>query len=217
MNVFYLSITNFKILKANSYYLLVQDININEVSEPFNFTSLIIYFVLGLSVLINIVLFIHIKNKKRTKISSKKSNINYNDWYNKEKDKNGQLINENRNLKKKISVLEDKLAVKNEESKDSQTEYKRQSSISSPVTEQKFVDEKPRTVEFEVIKPTVIYLPSPFEEKRFSIEDVSTEQTSSSLYKILLDSSNTTGKLLIIENADFTRALNSPDHYLEKA
>ncbi|WP_417856762.1 hypothetical protein [Xanthomarina gelatinilytica] len=209
--------TSFETLKTNSYYLLVQDLDINEVSEPFNFTNFIIYFVLGLSVLINIVLLFIKKNNRRHKSTSSGSKRDHDAWYNTLERNNNQLKNENRNLKSKIFELEKKLAVKKEERKDFPVENRIQPTISSPVIEQQFVDEKPRTVEFEVMKPTVIYLPSPFEDNRFSTEDVSNEQMPTSLYQIILDASNTTGKLLIIENADFTRALNSPDHYLEKA
>ncbi|EMQ95351.1 hypothetical protein D778_02653 [Xanthomarina gelatinilytica] len=216
MNVFYLIISSFKILNANSFYLLVQDMGVHEVSEPFNYTNLIIYIIVGLSLLFNIVVLLSKKNRRKGN-KYDKPEVNYEDWYNKEKNKNSQLNNEIRNLKNKIFSLENKRVSNYEEKKDSQVEGKMQSSLSSPTIEQQYEDEKPKTFDLEITKPQTIYLPSPFENNRFSIEDVSNEQMPTSLYQIILDASNTTGKLLIIENADFTRALNSPDHYLEKA
>lgn len=209
-------IISFKTLKADSYYMSVQDIDANGVAESFIFRDIIIYIILGASLLFNIVVLLSKKSKRKGN-KYDKSDVNYEDWYKKEKNKNGQLNNEVRNLKSKIFSLENKSIPNYKEERGSQVENRIQSSMSSPTIEQQYEDEKPKTFNLEITKPNTIYLPSPFEDNRFSIEDVSTEQTPSSLYQIILDSSNTTGKLLIIENADFTRALNSPDHYLEKA
>ena len=82
MNVFYLMIISFKTLKADSYYMSVQDIDANGVAESFNFTDLIIYFVLGLSVLINIILLFVKKNNRRHKSTSSGSKRDHAAWYN---------------------------------------------------------------------------------------------------------------------------------------
>lgn len=77
-------------------------------------------------------------------------------------------------------------------------------------------EEKPINVTFDIPKMKKVFLPSPFDEKRFSIEDVSFDRNSSSLYYIDLDSSERSGDIYILEDSDFTKALNSPAQFLEK-
>lgn len=77
-------------------------------------------------------------------------------------------------------------------------------------------EEKPINVNFDIPKTRKVFLPSPFEEKRFSIEDVSFDRNQSSLYYIDLDSSGKSGDIYILEDSDFTKALNSPAQFLEK-
>lgn len=77
-------------------------------------------------------------------------------------------------------------------------------------------EEKPINVTFDIPKMRKVFLPSPFEEKRFSIEDVSFDRNQSSLYYIDLDSSEKSGDIYILEDSDFTKALNSPAQFLEK-
>lgn len=83
---------------------------------------------------------------------------------------------------------------------------------------QEFLEEEGPVVQnFKIEKPEVLFLPSPFEDRKFSTEDVSKERTPFSLYKIKLNPSKVFGDLTFLEDADLSRALNSPDHYLEKA
>lgn len=77
-------------------------------------------------------------------------------------------------------------------------------------------EEKPINVSFDIPKMRKVFLPSPFEEKKFSIEDVSFDRNQSSLYYIDLDSSEKSGYIYILEDSDFTKALNSPAQFLEK-
>lgn len=77
-------------------------------------------------------------------------------------------------------------------------------------------EEKPVNVTFEIPRIRKVFLPSPFDEKRFSIEDVSFDRSPSSLYYINLDSSERSGDIYILEDSDFTKALNSPAQFLEK-
>jgi hypothetical protein len=77
-------------------------------------------------------------------------------------------------------------------------------------------DEKPTVVEFDVPKQETIFLPSPFDRNMFSVEDASQNERQESLYVIKLDAkSDQTGTIAILENADFTQALNSPQQFLE--
>lgn len=82
---------------------------------------------------------------------------------------------------------------------------------------QELLEEGPIVQNLMIEKPEVLFLPSPFEDSKFSAEDVSKERTPFSLYKIKLSSSKSKGDLTLLEDADLSRALNSPDHYLEKA
>ena len=84
-------------------------------------------------------------------------------------------------------------------------------------TQEEENDEHPQIVDFEIKKPEPLFLSSPFEDNRFSKEDEKKEQTPTSLYKILLDSSNIQGRLELLEDVDFSRALNSPERYFELA
>lgn len=77
-------------------------------------------------------------------------------------------------------------------------------------------EEKPVNVTFDIPKVRKVFLPSPFEENRFSIEDVSFDRKQSSLYYIDLDKSEKSGNIYILEDSDFTKALNSPAQFLEK-
>lgn len=216
MNIFYLTISSFKSLIAHSIDSSLQNIDV-ETNESFDIMGLIIFFAVGLSVLLNVLLLYLLKNNRGNNTTLREPKENYDDCYKSIESKNRQLENENKNLKDKLSLLERKRTSNYEEKRNIQIESEIQPSISNPPAEHYLEDEKPQTFDLKINQPNTIYLPSPFEDNRFSIEDVSTEQTTSSLYQIILDASNTTGKLFIIENADFTRALNSPDHYLEKA
>lgn len=218
MNVFYFLIVSIKALKANYYYLSLQGLDANAAAETFNFMDIVIYIVLGISVLINIILLFSIKKKNRRKRRSNlnKSKGDFEDYYN-------NLDSVNNRLKRKIIDLENNLiSIQNRRVSDHKRRVDNDVIDSKKETqthnfEEHYSEENSTTVELEIRKPNAIYLPSPFEDNRFSIEDVSNEQTSSSLYQIILDASNINGELRLIENADFTRALNSPDHYLEKA
>jgi len=216
MNSIYLTTTYISSFIGSSYNVLAQESDTNTSIESFDFMNIIFYIILGLSILLNIVFILNrVKNNGRKKTNSAKKDVNnYEDFY---KSENSSLKNKIRNLENKLHAFQ-KSNITSSENKFNNPAIKEDNQpIQTPIINRQVEDEKPRTVEFEIAKPSAIYLPSPFENNRFSIEDVSNEQMPTSLYQIILDTSNTTGKLLIIENADFTRALNSPDHYLEKA
>lgn len=77
-------------------------------------------------------------------------------------------------------------------------------------------DEKSTAIELNIEKPKSIYLPSPFDYNKFSVEDASNTKKNDSLYRIKLDdNSGQTGEIQILEDADFEKALNSPGQFLE--
>ncbi|MGJ8744903.1 hypothetical protein [Polaribacter sp.] len=61
----------------------------------------------------------------------------------------------------------------------------------------------------------LIYFPSPFDTDRFATEDVSESQVSFSLYVAEIDVNTNQGAISLIETADLSRALNSPNTFLE--
>lgn len=90
----------------------------------------------------------------------------------------------------------------------------------SPTIDKKDIidDEAPKVVEFDIPTKENVYLPSPFEYNKFSVEDASKTRTKDSLYRIILDdSSDQVGKIEILEDADFIQAINSPKQFLENA
>ena len=216
MNSIYLTITYISSFKGASYNVLAQEPDTNTSIESFDFMDIIFYIILGLSILLNIVFMLsREKNNGRKKTNSSKKDVNnYEDFY---KSENSSLKNKIRNLENKLHAIQKSNRASSENKFNNPAIKEDNQPIQTPIINRQVEDEKLKIVEFEIAKPSAIYLPSPFENNRFSIEDVSNEQMPTSLYQIILDASNTTGKLLIIENADFTRALNSPDHYLEKA
>jgi hypothetical protein len=61
----------------------------------------------------------------------------------------------------------------------------------------------------------LIYFPSPFEESRFANEDVSETEKPFSLYVAEIDKNTNRGNISLLETADLSRALNSPNTFLE--
>jgi hypothetical protein len=61
----------------------------------------------------------------------------------------------------------------------------------------------------------LIYFPSPFEENRFANEDVSETEKPFSLYVAEIDKNTNRGNISLLETADLSRALNSPNTFLE--
>lgn len=195
--------------------------SINE-SSIFNLSNVIIFVLLGISVIINVLLLIMVKNRNRELKGFEKKHkhdvVSMSEY--------SKLKGENKRLNSQFQSLHSQLSNYNiqKDKNDSNPNFYQQNQNNSRKTKESLVDssieykeEKPKTKNWEIKKEEEIFLPSPFEDKRFTIEDVSKERTISSLYKIVLNDNGVTGKLLLLEDADFTRALNSPDHYLEKA
>lgn len=170
-----------------------------------------LYVFLVISILLNVFL-IKLKSKKKVKDNVKEKKQNFESFYKSEnktlKEKNKNLINEINQLKtKKTSTVEKNNLVRNRK-----TQVEKSLEFQQPIEEA-----KPITVVFEnsEIKKKFIYFPSPFEERRFAIEDASEIEKPTSLYVVKVDDNVNRGSISLIGTADLSRALNSPNIYLE--
>lgn len=92
-----------------------------------------------------------------------------------------------------------------------------------------FIPSESSTKEDEIITPpntfdlevpnnnNLIYLSSPFQNLTFANEDASKDKTLNSLYFVEFNEQNQTGELSILTDSNLSKALNSPDIYLETA
>lgn len=177
------------------------------------FHILLLYVISGallLSVLLNIMLLSHknswfkTKSKLDNKIKRLEKKLQNNKSGNQSHSRTSvneieKLRHENSDLRRKIESFElHKVA-------EQKTSFTKET-ISQPI-------------EMDVQEPTkiTIYLPSPFQDSTFANEDASVEKTPSSIYMVDFDEQSQTGVLSVIEDADFSKALNSPDSYLETA
>jgi hypothetical protein len=177
--------------------------------EGIDWPQMILYVFLLLSLIFN-VFSLHsiLKNKNGNK--GKKGN--YEDFY---KSQSESLKEENRKLKEEVSQLKTKKTTIREPSNFKRkgiTQVERNIEIQKPIE-----DAKPIIVEFKdpEIKNNFIYFPSPFEERRFAIEDASPVEKPTSLYVANVNKNTNKGDISLIETADLSRALNSPNIYLE--
>jgi len=189
-------------------------------SNSFNATNAILLFLLGISIILNILLIIVIKKDISKKKSPSSKHDDYKKWYEKEQARANKLANEVRAIKGKMhsQVMDtntnDVSRIKYQKITRESNSFKQDE---SPKKDEYVIDEKPTSVELEINTSNTIFLPSPFEDCKFSLEDVSDSQKRSSLYKIDLDATNKAGSITLLENADLTKAFNSPAQYLEKA
>ena len=115
--------------------------------------------------------------------------------------------NEIDNLKRRLIKIEDTDRISDKYS-------------SNPPSSERMPETISETTELEVSNQhstEIIYLSSPFQNLTFANEDASKEKTLDSLYLVEFDKQTLTGELSVIMDADFSRALNSPDSYLETA
>jgi len=91
---------------------------------------------------------------------------------------------------------------------------------SNPSSSEKIPEIISETTDLEVSNQhstEIIYLSSPFQNLTFANEEASKEKNSDSLYLVEFDKQMQMGELSVIMDVDFSRALNSPDSYLEGA
>ena len=165
------------------------------------------------------------KNKKQQKkYSSKREDLKrYKEYYNKKETQLAISQNEIRNLKDENFRLKEDLEKIHEKEHKGNTIPDKETPISDAISTPS-VESIPEiiseTTELEVSKQhltEIIYLSSPFQNLTFANEEASKEKNSDSLYLVEFDKQMQTGELSVIMDADFSRALNSPDSYLERA
>lgn len=203
----------------NLIFLIQPDI-VSQVNEDvvgttdvfFDLKTVILIVAILVLVIINLTLLRMLKksNSRVRKLNNKPDyshfkNIEQNTYKTKIED----LEKANEELKQQFFNKSKELRVNN---------HSEQDDALNDVNQELLKDEDPVVYDsFKIEKPEVLFLPSPFEDRKFSTEDVSKERTPFSLYKIKLNPSKVFGDLTFLEDADLSRALNSPDHYLEKA
>lgn len=165
------------------------------------------------SILLVVVLFFYLKNKPKKK--NIKTKNDFPDYYKSENEglkiTIEDLKKENNQLRLKIDSLErnnSNLIKKDNLEIDAKEKYVADK-IGVPIS-------LLMTKEGEIATETkLIYLPSPFEDNRFASEDVSETQVPFSLYVAEIDKNTNQGTISLIETADLSRALNSPNTFLE--
>lgn len=182
--------------------------NIEGDVDKSNSSAIILYSLLAISILLNLVLFFKLKSKKKKNIVKEKGTNE--EFY---KTQIASLERERDQYKDQLSQIQEE---RSNNSHSSNCGDKVIKPIETPIE-----DEKPKVVEFSDVTPMkvdtnkMIYFPSPFEERRFSIEDVSEMEKPNSLYVAEVDVIHNKGIISLIETADLSRALNSPNTYLE--
>jgi len=170
-----------------------------------DFGNILVYLALTIAFMLCIFLIIKLlKLKKKIKHiekSRKRRDIKGLESQNKE------FQNTIKSLHKEISNL-----------RNQQNTYKHQSETDE--VKYSVESEKATVVELEVSdyqegSRRLVYFPSPFENNRFANEDVSETEKPSSLYIAEINKNTNRGIISLIETADLSRALNSPNTYLE--
>lgn len=133
-------------------------------------------------------------------------------------DEKQSLKNELRSSQNKIHETETKKVIVKRTLQNDLVQEKSKVNNILPIVNENYTNEtKSEEIIFDIPKINKIFLQSPFDERRFSLEDSNNERNSSALYFINLETSGKEGDLFVLEDADFTKALNSPAQFLEKA
>ena len=141
------------------------------------------------------------KNRPEKQSSSNRDiNIELNENIQCLKNQNKDLKEENENLKATLENSKNAVGRETNESPNSE--------LPSQVIDLEFHQPKVNNL---------IYLPSPFRNLTFANENASAVKTKNSLYQVEFNEQMQTGELSVIADADLSRALNSPDSYLETA
>lgn len=182
--------------------------------EKTSLLNIVVYIALVISLLIILFLIIVLKKafkevdnlKEEGRKRAKGIQVDYN-TESKTNETIDSLKRKNNSLEKQIEVLTNK-------------QYSPKNSLKTDLEEQPVEDKKslPRGLSIAKKKQAItrlIYFPSPFEDNRFSNEDVSETQVPFSLYIAEIEGNTNRGSISLIETADLSRALNSPNTFLE--
>lgn len=198
-----------------------QNIRIDEASiEKLSISSFWLYAFLGLMLLVVILVLKLIsenkKLKRRLNNSRNKSKIqSSNNQLPSPKTK--RIEEENHNLREEIEKLIEK--IESLKKRIGNLKYNAVSPIKQ-TTSNTITDKSSPSINLEVSQHTnsnLIYLSSPFQNLTFANEDASKGKTLNSLYQVDFNEQMQTGYLTILVDADLSKALNSPDSYIETA
>ncbi len=199
-------------LKEVAINLTVSDTNISKVvKEESNWGNVLLYGLLILSVLFNIFLIMKTKLFK----GIKKAN-NFNNGKVRNLEDLGKL---NLSLQSKIQTLTKEIESLKKENLDfkSKLDASVDTQIEKPIEDQKAITQEFKIQNSQKSTKRIIYFPSPFENKKFANEDMSETEKPTSLYVAEIDKNSNKGIISLLETADLTRALNSPNTFLETA
>tara|TARA_B110000027_G_scaffold134077_1_gene164811 strand:- start:3961 stop:5148 length:1188 start_codon:yes stop_codon:yes gene_type:complete len=208
---------HFNLLSQNNKETTIVEVNDNNTEEsknnetPFSLVlNIFIGFLLVISFFLNCRFY---KQKKDLKKKFQKLNTSNNDMFHCKQ----KLIETQQKLSSKdneIDNLKEKL-LKSEGTHRTSDSYSSNPPYSEIIPE--IISE---TRELELPKQylsKIIYLSIPFQNLTFANEDAREEKTIESLYLVEFDEQMQTGVLSVMVDADLSRALNSPDSYLETA
>jgi len=190
---------------------------IKKSKESLSLFSIAVYLVLGISVLLNFYLCLklsktHKKNQKSKKSLKSKTHTHYN---------NIVIEGNVKELESQILVLKSDL--RKLESKNLELTTKLGSHIDKiPSDIQLNLTDENKSLPIDLKETTTqqaktkfLYFPSPFAENRFANEDASETEMPISLYVAEIEKNTNSGRISLLETADLSRALNSPNTFLE--
>jgi len=211
----YFSILWLLITPMGSIY--AQSNSLLDIFDNSNYFNIFLNVILFSSLLLN-ALFLYKEFFPKSKINNNRKD-KYEPYYKNQVDilnKNIETLEQkNESLNKRLAKFNPQI---NQGSKPINNPVNKQQHLSKREVKSKHPEnEKPVTYDLDLKNSfKTFYLPSPFDEKRFSNEDASESPTSTSLYVINYDTINNKGDINIIEDANFDRAINSPHDYFEK-
>ena len=209
----------FNLLSQNNKETTIVEVNDNNTEESKNNEtpfSLVLNIFIGFLLVISF--FLNCRFYKQKKDLNKKLNTPNKDVFHCED-------NEIDNLKEKLSSKDNEIDNLKEKLLKSEGTHRTSDSYSSnPPYHERIPEIIPEIIsetrELELPKQylsKIIYLSIPFQNLTFANEDAREEKTIESLYLVEFDEQMQTGVLSVMVDADLSRALNSPDSYLETA
>ena len=149
------------------------------------------YSLLAISIFLNVVLFFKLRSQHKKMKKEKKGT--YEDFYKTQID----------SLKKENDKFKEELSQFKKDKFNNTNSGNLVDKVISPIDEP-IEDEKPLTVEFQIPKikenkNNLIYFPSPFEERRFSVEDLSDMEKPNSLYVAEVDVKSNKGNITLMK------------------
>jgi hypothetical protein len=207
----------------------IQGRNPRGLSKPQEFSTLFIVLLsFSFFIIIIIILKYKLKSSKKTLLKTKNGKKYW-------KDQNEVLKNEIASLNRKIETITNKdLRVIKSFQTTKVVDQLRNVNISRPIVQSRkyeiqndiknkdtepIEEEKAITFNLDIQKPksTLMYLPAPFQDNRFASEDASEVKKPTSLYQAEVVEDSNEVFFTLLQTIDLSRALNSPNIYLETA